>query len=133
MTKLFDDLFQKRMFLLILLIYIFFSLFTGQKEFGINKTVGWAFDFYETMSPLIFIFLFFLFFILYSIIAICKWRTNKTLSMIHIVTILISIYFFEIYRIGFLQFCNFLSILIFLTNIISSFINRKSHIKTSAQ
>lgn len=132
MTKLFDNIFQKRMFLLILLIYILFSLFTMQKEFGINKTVGWAFDFYEIMSTLIFIFLFFLFFILYSIIAICKWRTNKTISMIHIATILISIYFFEIYRIGILQLCNFLSVLIFLINVIWTFNNRKKQIKTSA-
>ncbi|KGO79298.1 hypothetical protein Q762_14480 [Flavobacterium cauense R2A-7] len=132
MTKLFDNLFQKRMFLLVLLIYIFFIFFIMPKDYGINKTVGWAWDFYEFYSPLIFISLFYLFFIFYSIIALCKWKTNKTISIVHFITILISIYFFEFYSFGFLQLCNFLSILLFLINIIWSFINRQSNIKTSA-
>ena len=127
MKSLFDSIFQKRMFIVILTTYILFNLISKKDEIGINKTVGWAFDFYVNMSPIIYIFLFYLFFIIYSIIALCKWKTNKILSIIHFGIILISIAFFEINNSNVLQICNFCSLTFFLSNIFWSFTKRKSY------
>ncbi|MEY2702472.1 MAG: hypothetical protein RLY43_1105 [Bacteroidota bacterium] len=127
MKSLFNSIFQKRMFIVILTSYILFHLISKKDEIGINKTVGWAFDFYVNMSPIIYIFLFYIFFIIYSIIALCKWKTNKILSIIHFGIILISITLFEINNPTVLQICNFCSLTFFLTNIFWSFTKRKSH------
>jgi hypothetical protein len=125
-NSLFYTIFQKRMFLVILTTYIFFHLISKKEEIGINKTVGWAFDFYVNMSPIIYILLFWIFFITYLIIALCKWKTNKILSIIHFGIILISIALFETNNSTELQICNFCSLIFFLTNIIWSFTNRRS-------
>lgn len=127
MKSLFNSIFQKRMFIIILTSYILFNLISKKDEIGINKSVGWAFDFYINMSPIIYIFLFYIFFIIYLIIALCKWKTNKLLSTIHFGIILISIALFEINNPTVLQICNFCSLAFFLTNIYWSFTKRKSH------
>jgi len=79
-------------------------------EFGINKTVGWAWDLTSFIIPLSIIY-----FSIYSTLLILKIKTNMLFSIISILLLLFSV-LFQNYIIVFF----FISFLIFLSNVIFS-------------
>jgi hypothetical protein len=84
----FDKLVQKRMFLLIILMLMIIIYFGGIQT-GYNRTLGWAWD----LSYWIFIItpiLWFTFLIGYGILALLKYWTNKNLSILHLILILLT-------------------------------------------
>lgn len=115
--KLLRYLFQKRLVIVLILIFISINLLTrNYKHYGINKTVGWAFDIID-FSPLIFLISFYCFLIVYGIFALSKRKTNLTLSVIHALVISISAILLGNNRKEFLMITNSISIIIFLVNV----------------
>lgn len=132
MNKLLEFLFQKKMFLTVLVTYILSRFILKQNTIGIAKTVGWDLDLSSIISPINSLFLLLLFTIIYLIIALLRWKTNKTISIIHFGVIVISIVLFEIHNLKIIQICNFISILLVVINTFWSFNNRKAkEVKTS--
>jgi hypothetical protein len=118
--KLLRYFFQKRVAIILLLIFILINLFAkNYKYYGINKTVGWAFNITE-FSPLIFLFSFYIFLFVYGIFALSKKETNMTISIGHVIIISISAILLENSNNGFLTICNCISIILFLLNMFKS-------------
>lgn len=112
--------FQKRVVIMLFLIFILINLFTkSYKHYGINKTVGWAFDITE-FSALIFLFSFYIFMFFYGIFTLSKKETNLTISIGHTIIISISAILVENGNSEFLMICNCISIILFLLNIFKS-------------
>lgn len=127
--KLVGFFFQKRMVVILFLIFILINLFTkNYHHYGINKTVGWAFDITE-FSPLIFLFSFYSFLFVYGILTLSKIETNRTISIGHVIVISISSIVLENNSNGFLMICNCVSIILFLVNIFKSLETHKKIIK----
>lgn len=125
--KIISHLFTKKLFLvllspiLLLLIYFLFNQNTVE-TWGVNKTVGWAWD----ITDFIFIYfpLYLLFLISYGILFAFKIKTHLTISIIHILLIAIPILTFSNYN--YVTFYSIvLSVAVFITNIIISLKNRK--------
>lgn len=125
--KLFRYFFQKRMVIIIFLIFILINLFANRyKHYGINKTVGWAWDINMiNISPLIFLLLFYVFLLTYGIIALSKRKTNFKLSILHTAIILTSAILMEINEIEILMVLNILSLTVFSTNLFGTFTKYK--------
>lgn len=124
-------IFQKRLFLVILIIFIGFSLIT-QVE-GINRTVNWSWiDDAIFYSPIIYIYFFYLFFIIYGVLTLLKKQTNLLYSIIHCILIIISAIFYENYNSEILLLFDFLSLFLFTANVSWSLWNKRSNIVTSA-
>ncbi|PJJ08472.1 hypothetical protein CLU83_1745 [Flavobacterium sp. 1] len=125
--KLLQYFFQKRMVLILFLIFILINLFSNRcKHFGINKTVGWAWDINMVyLSPLIFLIFFYVFLLAYGIIAFSKRKTNLKLSILHTAIILASAVLMEINEIEILMVCNILSFTVFSANLFGTFKNYK--------
>ena len=118
--KLIRYFFQKRMVIILFLIFILINLFTkNYKHYGINKTVGWAFDITE-FSPLVFLFSFYSFVFVYGTLALSKKETNLTISIAHVIIISISTILLENSNTGFLMIFNCISIIVFLLNMFKS-------------
>lgn len=130
--RLLRYLFQKRVVLILLLIFILVNLFTkNYKHYGINKTVGWAFDI-TNFSPAIFLFSFYSFLLCYALLALNKKETNLLFSILHVLIISISAMLLETRNNGFLTIFNIISIILFLVNIFKSLKKRKqSHVQSA--
>lgn len=127
--KIISSLFTKNLFLillspiLLLIIYFLFNQNTVE-TWGMNKTVGWAWD----IIDLIFIYfpLYVLFLISYGILFAFKIKTHLTISRIHILLIAIPIFTFSNYNYIYVTFYSIvLSIIFFIANIIISLKRRK--------
>ncbi len=122
------NIFEKRMFLLIGLIYLIFHFFIAgvRIPIGINQTVGWG-------SNVINVFYYFepslwlLFLIGYGILGLIRINTKETLSIIHLGLIVLSLIVssknieFEIILI-----IGLISLITFIVNIILSFRSKTS-------
>ena len=123
--KLIRYFFQKRMVIILFLIFILINLFTkNYKHYGINKTVGWAFNITE-FSPLIFLFSFYSFLFVYGILALSRKETNLTISIGHAIIISVSAILLENGNNKFLLIFNCISIALFLLNIFIRFTKHK--------
>lgn len=129
--KIISRLFTKNLFLvllspiLLLLMYFLFDKNTVA-NWGVNKTVGWAWD----ITDFIFIYfpLYLLFLISYGILFVFKIKTHLTISIIHILLITIPILTFSNYNnnYNYVTFYSIvLSVVFFITNIMISLKNRK--------
>jgi len=115
-------------YLLFLLMFLFgfgfllAYLFGDEQLYGINKTVGWAYDISNQIiyTALIFTFSQILFIIGYLIIFLLRRKTNYYLSIAHFEIIILSLafMFFENFIVDMI-FC-VLSIIIFFINIFKS-------------
>ena len=126
--KSFYYLFQRRMVIVLFLIYILMNLLTHFKSIGVNKTVGWAFDLsYFSLS--IFSFSFYVFLLAYGILALTKKETNMTFSVVHVIIICLSIILLEKAQLDLLMMFNCLSIVVFLINMFKSLktLNQSAH------
>jgi hypothetical protein len=122
--KLLHYLFQKRMVLVLFLIFVSINLCANNyMHYGINKTVGWAFDISE-YSPIIFLFSFYSYLLVYGIFALSKKETTMAFSMVHTLIITVSVIFLEMHNNGFLMICNCVSFIMFMVNVLKSL---KSH------
>lgn len=108
------------MVIILILVFILINLFTkNYKHYGINKTVGLAFDITE-FSPLIFLFSFYIFLFIYGILALSKKETNLAVSIVHTIMIIVSAILLENSNNGFLMIFNCISIIVFLLNMFKS-------------
>lgn len=125
----FDDWVQKRMFLFMVL-FIVLAIISGRNDlFGLNRTVNWAWDFsnwffYSNMAswPL--------FFIGYGIIALLKCRTNRSLSLIHLILVsaILMVYYLPLESMAFIIITlKGLSFFVFALNLIWAIANRKRY------
>lgn len=125
------QIFERRFLLLIFIVLfiIFFTTFvTGESEigaWGINKTVGWAWDL-TPINLLIFLSTSTIFLLLYSILTLLKYRTNKTLSIIQVILMVTIAIFYKPIGQYILFLLNFLSIIIFISNLIWVIKNRNN-------
>ena len=129
--KIIRRLFTKNLFLVLLspiLLLLIYFLFNQNKveTWGVNKTVGWAWD----ITDFIFIYfpLYLLFLISYGILSAFKIKTHLTISIIHILLIMTPILTFNNYNYNYIHVTFYsivLSVVFFITNIIISLKNRK--------
>lgn len=118
--KILHYLFQKRIVIVLLLIFVCIKLFgENYMYFGINKTVGWAFNITD-FSPIIFLITFYSFLFVYGILALSKKETNMIISIGHVIVISISAILLENSSNGFLMILNCLSVILFVLNIFKS-------------
>lgn len=127
--KLLRYFFQKRMVLIVLLLFILINLLSNQYRYiGISKTLGWAWDFSLLYSsPLIFLIFFYIFLLGYGIIALSKRETNLKLSVLHTAIILTSAILMKMNEIEILMIFNVLSFTVFFANVFRS-MNTSSHV-----
>ena len=108
------------MVIILILVFILINLFTkNYKHYGINKTVGLAYDITE-FSPLIFLFSFYIFLFIYGILALSKKETNLAISIVHTIMIIVSAILLENSNNGFLMIFNCISIIVFILNMFKS-------------
>ncbi|MFI0425676.1 MAG: hypothetical protein ACH34V_01860 [Flavobacterium sp.] len=118
-------LFETKMYLISILPYVFtFRPYDGSETYGINKTVGWAFD----ITGISFYILYFLltFFLGFSLLAIIKTKTNFILSILFFLGISYCCLFQNSYKNidlidNLLLISTFLYILIFINSIYLKF------------
>ncbi|WP_425077868.1 hypothetical protein [Psychroserpens sp. S379A] len=125
-----NELVQRRMFLLTVLLFVFIGYFGGISNVGINKTVGWAWD---ITSWLYFIRVYFIpiFIIGYGILALMKYSTHRNLSIFHLILITLTLILDDMVSLtlSIVIILNLISLLTFLTNFIWSIRNRNSKLK----
>lgn len=123
----FKELVQKRMFLLIILILMFYGYFSGIESIGLNKTVGWTWDF-SNIFFLINNSLWILFPIGYGILALFRFYTHKNLSLAHLIVISLAFIADSILNVhlNLLLILNLISVFIFFINFIWAIRNRNN-------
>lgn len=88
------NLFETKMYLIILLCLPLLIRFSEIENYGISKTVGWAYNF--TGFTMFYIqYIAFAFFIGYLLLAIFKAKTNYHLSIIHFILIAFCCLFYD--------------------------------------
>ena len=90
-------LFETKMYLIILLCLPLLIRFTEIENYGINKTVGWAYDI-SGFTMYFVKYIVFAFFIGYLFLAIIKAKTNFILSIIHFILIAFCCLFFDNFK-----------------------------------
>ena len=88
------NLFETKMYLIILLCLPLLVRFSEIENYGINKTVGWAYDF-SGFTMYYVKYIVFAFFIGYFFLSIIKAKTNYLLSIIHFILIAFCCLFYD--------------------------------------
>ena len=115
---------QYLLFLLIFLFglgFILSYLFGDEQSYGVNKTVGWAYDISNQVhySALIFTFSQILFIIGYLILFLLRRKTHYYLSIAHFEIIILTLVFFENFITTIIL--SAISLFIFSINILKSY------------
>lgn len=117
-------IFTKYLFFLLILLFgfgfILAYLFEYEQSYGINKTVGWAYDISNQIffTSLIFTLSRILFIIGYLIIFLIRRKTNYYLSIAHFEIIILTLVFLENFIAN--AIFSVLSITLFFTNVFKS-------------
>ena len=114
------ELIEKRMFLLILATILLSIILGGGHPVGINKTVGWAWDVSNWMYW--FVYLNWIILFGYGFLSLKKYRSNRYLSGVHLILILVSFLINELlyFNINMIVIFNTVIIIIFIINLIIS-------------
>jgi hypothetical protein len=120
LRKIFTNYF---FFLLVFLFgfgFILAYLFGDEQFYGINKTVGWAYDITNQVfyTALIFTFSQILFIIGYLILFLLRRKTNYYLSIAHFEIIILTLLFYENFTVN--TIFSALSITLFFANVFKS-------------
>ncbi|WP_299519668.1 hypothetical protein [uncultured Flavobacterium sp.] len=91
------NLFETKMYLIILLCLPLLVRFSEIENYGLNKTVGWAYDISGFTMYYVKYFVF-AFFIGYLFLAIIKAKTNLVFSIIHFILIAFCCLFYDNFR-----------------------------------
>lgn len=116
-------IFTKYLFLLLVLYVIVALSFSDFSTYGVNKTVGWAYDISDLnfLIGLTYSFSILLFLIGYGILAILKRKTIFLISVVHFAIIIFSIFFDKI-GVSIITLSLFIvSIGLFIINLIKSY------------
>ncbi len=125
-------LFTTKMFLILLFPALVMALFlllflltqNSIETYGVNKTVGWAYDLtnlYFLAFPLYIVYLF-----IYGLLFLSKIRTNYVFSVLHFTMLVIGFMHFDNYFFNYIKvFAIVISLVFFVINLILSFVNRK--------
>jgi hypothetical protein len=121
----FNELVQKRMFLLMISLVVFFGYFGGIQNVGINKTVGWAWD---ITHYLFFAKIYFLpiYIVGYGILTLLKYLTHKNISKAHLILVILTFLVDDIFTIDLqlIIILNLISMVVFLLNFVWAIRNR---------
>jgi hypothetical protein len=100
--------------------FILAYLFGDEQSYGVNKTVGWAYDISNQVfyTALIFTFSQILFIIGYLIVFLLRRKTNYYLSITHFEIIILTLLFYENFKVN-TVFC-LVSIILFFMNVFKS-------------
>jgi hypothetical protein len=96
MKKKLKSLFETKMYLISLIPFLLLMRFSESGDYGINKTVGWAYDL--TNFSYFITYILFAFFLLFSFLAIIKAKTNLILSVFFFLCISFCCLFINGYR-----------------------------------
>lgn len=91
------NLFETKMYLIILLCLPLLIRFSEIENYGINKTVGWAYDI-SGFTMYYVKYIVFAFFTGYLFLAILKAKTNFILSITHFILIAFCCLFFDNFK-----------------------------------
>lgn len=91
------NLFETKMYLIILLCLPLLVRFSEIENYGINKTVGWAYDI-SGFSMYFIKYILVMFLIGYLFLAIIKAKTNFVLSIVHFILIAFCCLFFDNFK-----------------------------------
>jgi len=131
-TLSFNDLVQRRMFLLVLAIFLLSTSFSfGNGLRGVNYVVSPSFDPIGYALKKVISNLWLVFIVGYAIVGLFRFRTGIVFSKIHLFAVLAEITLDELpYYIDWLvHLILVISILSFLANIIYAFVTRKRDLK----
>jgi hypothetical protein len=124
-SKMLRKIFTKYLFFILISLFgfgfILAYLFGDEQSYGINKTVGWAYDITNKVfyTALIFTFSQILFLTGYLITFLLRRKTNYYLSIAHFEIIILTLIFYENFIFNML-FC-VVSIVIFFINVFKSY------------
>jgi hypothetical protein len=126
--KITFEIFERKLFILFILIQTFILLINIGKPsveiWGINRTVGWAYDL--TLPNLIITWsISLLFTLIYFALSIFKKKTNRIISVVHIVAYGITLFAYKFLDEGIIFLLNLLSIIIFLINVTWTLVSKK--------
>jgi len=117
--KFINRIFQTKLFLIILILMIIYSFFLAPT--GFNRTISW--NWIDKLNhdikfffPLILLF----FTVCYGILSLFKKRTDKNLSIIHIILIILTITQIKLHNDYFFFILSVISFVTLLVNIILS-------------
>lgn len=118
-----NDLLEQKLHLLVAVILAIFCLTIDFNSFGLNKTVGMAYDM-GTIAKLVCLASLLLSFIGYFILALLKYRTQKVLSLIYLSDILpaVIVSYTKAHEVSIVF--SVMSIVVSCINIVSSFKNK---------
>lgn len=116
---------EKRMLIILIFISLYLAYYFFARDYGINKTVGWAYSIREVSFAFTCLNCF-LFTIAYGIIRLLKYITNKFFSLLHLVIILLVIILDHFYQYNSIMILNLISFIVFIINLILSIKNRKT-------
>jgi hypothetical protein len=91
------NLFETKMYLIILLCFPLLIRFSEIENYGLNKTVGWAYDI-SGFTMYYVKYIVFAFFIGYLFLSIIKAKTNFVLSIVHFILIAFCCLFYDNFR-----------------------------------
>jgi uncharacterized membrane protein len=128
MFKKIKHIFETKMYLISILPYLFLIRFNSGKTWGINKSIGWAFDVSDLRDYIVFIIIGFA--LGFCILYFLKAKTNWLLSLFFFLLISISSLMQNGHRtIQFIDYTLILSILLFIILFIQSLFSRIKSIK----
>lgn len=120
---------NKRMFLVLIIIYCIYFLLPDTHMISLDPNtivdIGWnmasVFRYFESMLWLLFL-------IGYGVLGLLKIHTNISLSIAHLILILLSLYIASINNLQFeyIAIIGLLSLIIFIINIVWGICNRKN-------
>ncbi len=121
-----SKIYQQRLLILfsIVMVAVFITNDGKMGTYGINKTVGWAWDLLSiNFSILIFSSILFLF--TYLILSLLKYRINKIFILVHLVLMILIMVLFMTISPLIILILNILAIAIFFTNLVWTIIRAK--------
>ena len=132
--KITSEIFERKLFVLfILVLTVILVINIGKptvETWGINKTVGWAYDL-TVPNLMITCVISLLFTLTYFTLSIFKKKTNRIISVVHIVAFSFILLAYKFLDEGTIFFLNSISIIIFLVNVTWTLVSKKNH-KTSS-
>lgn len=117
------NIFNQKLYLIIAIILAIFSLTIDFNSLGLNKTVGMAYDM-DSIAKMICLVSLLFSFIGYSILSLLRYQTQKNLSLLYLISILLAVVLNFIKQNEISIVFGILSIVIFSISLIRSLIHK---------
>ncbi|MES2812713.1 MAG: hypothetical protein V4670_09610 [Bacteroidota bacterium] len=118
-------IFEKKLFIIFILITFFLWLYLPIRDTGINRTVGWFYQmrylsYYFTFSISI------LSLFVYAIFGLLKYKTHRFISILQTITILLYLLLDQFHYYDLIMDINFVSLILLIANIIFTIKKQKT-------